>query len=76
MKVKVSKSIWFTSITLVTKELDLCDVSPTGCPIPKGRTSLSITKDIPSFVPAVSGLFRVRKLMIELLQCMYCTDDV
>ena len=76
MKVTVSKKVWFVTIPLVTKELDLCDISPIGCPIPKGRTSLSITKDIPSFVPAVSGLVRVGKLTIELLQCMYCTDDV
>ncbi len=33
---------------------DLCHNSPNGCPIPKGKTSLRVTKKIPTIVPPVS----------------------
>ncbi len=38
----------------VKKSLDLCRNSPNGCPIPKGKTSLRVTRKIPNFVPKVS----------------------
>ena len=54
VKLKVSKSGWLSFLLNIEKEVDLCDVSPIGCPIPRGRTSLSITENIPSAVPSVS----------------------
>ena len=33
---------------------DMCPLLPTGCPVNKGITSMTITQEIPSIVPAVS----------------------
>ena len=38
----------------IKKTLDICKVIPNGCPIPKGATSLTVTKNVPPFVPPVS----------------------
>jgi hypothetical protein len=33
---------------------DMCPLLPNGCPVNKGITSMTITQEIPSIVPAVS----------------------
>ncbi|XP_064399082.1 putative phosphatidylglycerol/phosphatidylinositol transfer protein DDB_G0278295 [Halichondria panicea] len=40
------------------KSLDLCRNSPNGCPIPKGKTSLRVTRKIPNFVP--KGTYEIK----------------
>ena len=44
-----------------SKSYDLCTVLPDGCPINKGLNSMTVTGDIPSFVPAVSYEIQISK---------------
>ena len=51
VQVKGTGALSFITIPAVTR--DLCPLLPTGCPVNKGMTSMTVTKEIPSIAPAV-----------------------
>lgn len=55
VQVKGTGALSFFNPQPVTR--DICPLLPTGCPIRKGLTTMTITKQIPSFAPAVSDVY-------------------
>ena len=61
VQVKGTGSLSFLQVPATT--YDLCSLLPDGCPISRGTTSLTVTKDVPSIVPPVSYSLSVHNVI-------------
>lgn len=65
VQVKGTGSLSFIKTGPVTR--DICPLLPKGCPINKGLTSITITQEIPSYVPAVSDNYVIQTCDLSVI---------